>query len=204
MRQPTRGAGAHHGADAALDDADLAALRSGDAEALERALIALLPRVRRWLRRLLGPRVDLDDATQDALNELARALPRFEGRSSLSTMAHTVTVRVAYQHYDRRKRSREIAILELVPPPPDSIDPELRAMGREALQNLYRCLDKLHATRRVAFILCAVEGLSPSEAAAVEGISPAAMRVRLTRARGELERLLRGDAYLAAFMGGGK
>ena len=43
------------------------------------ALVALLPKVRRWLHRLLGPGAALDDVTQDALIEIARALPRFRG-----------------------------------------------------------------------------------------------------------------------------
>ena len=46
---------------------DLDALRDGDPGETERVLRALLPHCRRWLGRLLGPRADLDDATQDAL-----------------------------------------------------------------------------------------------------------------------------------------
>ncbi len=73
-------------------------LRAGDPDATRDALRALLPRVRGWLYRLLGGSADLDDATQDALAEIARFLPRFEGRSSLATAAHRITVRVAYRY----------------------------------------------------------------------------------------------------------
>lgn len=182
-------------------DERLEALQAGDAVVIEEVLIELLPKVRRWLYRLLGPRNELDDAVQDALTEIARSLPKFEGRSSVSTLAHKITLRVAYQYFGRRRRTRETTALELVPPPPDEIDPESRAMGREALQSLYRCLDRLPKKRRTAFALCAIEGLSPTEAAEVVGASPTAMRSRLMRARDELARMLSNDPYVSALMG---
>jgi RNA polymerase sigma-70 factor (ECF subfamily) len=141
--------------------------------------------------RLLGPSGDHDDASQEALIEIARALPQFEGRASVETLAHKITVRVAYRHFGRRRESP----LELVPPPADTVDPESRAASREALRRLYRCLDRLPEKRRVAFVLCAVEGLSPTEAAEVEGTSSLAMRSRLMHAREEIARRLGPDPY---------
>ena len=73
-------------------------LRARDPDATRDALRALLPKVRGWLYRLLGGSANLDDATQEALSEIARFLPRFEGRSSLRRAAHRITVRVAYRY----------------------------------------------------------------------------------------------------------
>lgn len=175
-----------------LDDA----LPPGDDPiALERLLILLLPRVRVWTFRLVGPRADLDDVVQDALTELALALPRFEGRSKLTTFAHRVVVRAACRAWGKRSRRAEVA-LELVPATGPESDPEARATGREALRRLYRALERLPEKRRVAFVLCAVEGLLPHEAAELEGTSGEAMRSRLMHARQELAALLRDDPYL--------
>src|SRR5688500_13549049 len=128
-------------------DAELvSALRRGDAVVIEQTLHMLLPRVRRWLFRQLGPRADLDDATQDALIEIARALPKYEGRGSLVGMAHTIAVRVAYRYFGRRTETTLDAV-QLN----DEVDPEMRVAGREALQKLYRCLERLPENRRVAF-----------------------------------------------------
>lgn len=183
-----------------LTAADLEALRARDPEATERALRELLPRIERWMLRLLGPRADLEDAVQDALVELALALPRFEGRSRLSTLAHTVAVRVAYRYYGRQARRAETS-LELVPPPADRVDPESRAASREALRRLYRCLDKLPKKQRTAFVLCAVEGMSPTEAAGVAGIGALSMRSNLFHARRQLARMLGADPAVAALLG---
>lgn len=172
----------------------LPALRAGDAAEIRRVLERVLPRVRAWMLRLLGPSADHDDASQEALVEIARALPQFEGRASVETLAHRITVRVAYRYFGKRRETP----LELVPPPADTVDPESRAASREALRRLYRCLDRLPEKRRVAFVLCAVEGLTPTEAADLEGTSALAMRSRLLHAREEIARRLGPDPYFGA------
>lgn len=164
---------------------------------VEEALATLLPDVRRWLHRLLGPGADLDDATQDALIELAKALSTFESRSSLRTFAYTIVVRSAYRSLAAQKKRQRETALELVPPPSSELDPESRAMHREALKRLYGCLDRLPVKRRVAFVLCAVEGLTPEEAAQIEGTSAVTMRSRVFHARREIERRLAHDPYVS-------
>jgi RNA polymerase sigma-70 factor, ECF subfamily len=176
---------------------DLALLRAGDPDAVRDALRALLPHVRRWLFRLLGRSPDLDDATQEALAEIAAFLPRFEGRSKLETAAHQITVRVAYRYYARVKHQP----LELEPELVDLAgSTEARVMAREALARLQRCLARMPAKRRVAFVLCAIEGFTPSEAARIAGTTAVAMRCRLTFARREVARMLKHDPYLARWL----
>ncbi len=183
-----------------LADARMEALRARDQVVLGQVLRELLPRVRAWTFRLLGPRADLDDAVQDALTEIAGSLHRYEGRASLATLAHKITVRVAYRYFGKRAQ-REMS-LELVAPPPEEIDPESRAMSREALKRLYRCLDRLPEKRRVAFVLCCVEGLTPTEAAELEGVKSDVMRSRLMNARAEIARRLSADPYMSAMRRG--
>ncbi len=176
---------------------DLARLRAGDPDTVRDTLRALMPHVRRWLYRLLGRSPDLDDATQEALAEIAAFLPRFEGRAKLETVAHQITVRVAYRYFGR---ARDVS-LELVPEPIDrEAGAEDRVIAREALARLHRCLDRMPAKRRVAFVLCAIEGLTPTQAAVVASTTAIAMRCRLTYARREVARMLAGDPYLARWL----
>lgn len=158
-------------------------------------LVGLTPRVKAWLFRQLGPRFELDDALQDALTELARAIPRFDGRSSLETYAYRIVVRAASRH--RHKHRHVHHALELVSPPADVIDPESRAMSREALRRLYDVLDRLPDKRRRAFILCRIEGLEPREAAEIEEVSSEVLRSRLRHACADVSELLGRDPYLA-------
>lgn len=180
-------------------DFSLEKLRRGERETLEGVLRHLLPSVRGWLQRLLGPR-ELDDATQDALIALAKSLPKFRGDSALSTYAHRVTVRVAYRYF----KSAPSEGLQLVAPSVDALDPESRAIAREALRRLRACLERMPPKRRVAFVLCCVEGLSPKEAAQVAGCARIAMRSRLLKARQEVERRLGHDPYIATLLQGGE
>ncbi len=63
-------------------------------------------------------------------------------------------------------------------------------MARRALVRLHDALADLSDRRRAAFVLCAVEGMDPSEAADVLGISANAARSLLCRARQDVEAAL--------------
>jgi len=154
---------------------------------LERRLLALLPKVRAQLFRMLGPRAALEDAVQDALIELAQALPRFEGRASVETFARTVTLRVGYRYFSR-DGAHDVFDPELQPAPGPLADEELAQ--RRALARLHRCLARLPKKRRTAFVLCVIEGLPAAEAAQLVGTSAGAMRALAMHARDELTRML--------------
>lgn len=174
----------------------VARLRAADDALHTRVIRELLPCVRRWAFHLLGPRADLDDAVQESLAEIASALHRFEGRSSLRTLAHRITTRTAYRFYGRKS---DVAIDSFeLEPPDDAETPEERLAARQLCERLHRHLEALVPARRTAIVLCLVEGLSPTEAAAVEGCTPLAMRSRLHHARAELEARVARDADLRA------
>jgi RNA polymerase sigma-70 factor (ECF subfamily) len=152
-----------------------------------RILIAQLPFMRGFLFRLLGPRADLDDATQDALLALSEALPRLDDPALLTGFTKTICLRVAYRYYGRRAPFVPLEAEQHSAQEP--LADEALAQRRTLLR-LHRCLEKLPKKRRTAFLLCAVEGLSPHEAAALEGVSAGSMRARFMHAREELQRLL--------------
>lgn len=146
----------------------------------------------------------LDDAVQDSLIEVTRALPRFRGDAALTTYAHRITLRVGYRYLRGRDRDREREIpLALVPPVAGGIDPESHAAQREIVRRLYDCLDRLSTKRRVALVLCDLEGHTPSQAAQLLRVPATTVRTRLKHARRDLERLLRGEPYLRQLEEGG-
>jgi RNA polymerase sigma-70 factor (ECF subfamily) len=79
-----------------------------------------------------------------------------------------------------------------------TVTPETTALDRETLRTLYRCLERISEKRRVAFVLCAIEGFSPAEAAVLEGTRPETMRARLCEARDELARRLSAHPEIAS------
>ncbi len=90
----------------------------------------------------------------------------------------------------RRDQHREevIARLAQLRPPPASTD--ALELGTESLQ---QALAQLSDRDQELLKLVAWDGLSPSQAAAVLGCSPAAARTRLNRARGRLAARLGAD-----------
>ncbi len=154
----------------------------------ERALALLIPTVRATVYRMLGPRLSRDDIVQDALIAVARALDKFEGRSSLETYARRITVHVVYRALGR-KRVAESDIAEHEHAA-SGLTPEAELAQNQALSRLHRCLERLPETRRAAFVLCGIEEMTPQAAADLVGISAGAMRARYMHARRDLARML--------------
>jgi RNA polymerase sigma-70 factor (ECF subfamily) len=185
-------------------DPRLVALRAGEAAVIEEVLHELLPRVRGWLYRRLGPDGGLDDATQEALTEIARALPRYQGHSSLGVYAYRITARVASRQVARRVEHRKRFAVdggEAKSVPSDGRDPEQSVLEREALNVVLSCLSRLPSRRREAFILVELEGMSAQEAAEHVGVTAQAIRARVMHARRELQRRLHGHDAVARYRG---
>jgi RNA polymerase sigma-70 factor (ECF subfamily) len=181
-------------------DARLLGLRAGHPAIIEEVLTELMPRVRGWCYRRVGPDAALDDIVQEALIELARALPSFEGQSSLSTFAYRVCCRAVWR---QNKKRRGLPLTsELQADFASSMhDPERATIERQALSAVLGCLARLPVRRREAFILCELEGESAEHAARMLSTTPNAVRSRVMHARRELERRLRGHELLRALRG---
>lgn len=177
-------------ADRRLLDEVVARLRAKDDVVIDRVLRELFPEVRRWMLRHLGPHEELEDAIQEALTEIASALHRFEGRSSLATLSHRIALRTAYRYYRANRRPPPVE------PPPEHENVERRVRARRALHRLHAALAELPARRRTAFVLCSVEGLDPREACEIMDVSPNAMRSLLCRARQQLQAIVADDDEL--------
>lgn len=167
---------------------------------IEATLVELVPSVRRWVYRQLGPRSDFDDVVQDALVELAGALSRFEGRSKVETFAYSVVLRATYRAM--RPQAGQATDPQTLAQVAGADDPEARAASRQQLSRLHRVLQKLPDKQRVAFVLCAVERLPHAEAAEIESVSVETLRARLKRARAELGRRLGADPEMRAMLRG--
>ena len=180
----------------------LAACVGGD-RAAERALFRReYPRVNATMYRILGSTRDTDDLVQETFIAVFRALPRFRGESKLSTWIDRIAVRVAFQHIAARKRIPQP--LEVVPEMEDRAAPiDDRTHAREGLRRLYEVLRRLKPEARTAFALHAIDGRSVAEVAALTDTTVIAAKLRIWRARRELERRAANDPILAEYLGAG-
>lgn len=170
----------------------LEAARAGNAEALEYLLGRYQGRVLRFSRRMCRDAEDARDVLQDTLLAMARGIRAFRGDSSLSTWLYTI----ARSHCIKKRRRSKFAGAEVsldgqgresaaaVPDP--GRGPEEMAAERELGQRLDEALARLEPEQREVLVLRDVEGLTAAETAEIVGISVAAVKSRLHRARAAL------------------
>lgn len=170
----------------------LEAARAGDAEALEALLEQHEPRVYRFARRLCRHHEDAEDVLQESLLAAARGLPGFRGASSLSTWLFTI----ARSHCIKKRRRSRFAPAEVSldsgeaagarEHPDAGPGPEEALHARRLEAALERAIAGLDRKYREVFVLRDVEGLTTPEVATVTGLSVAAIKSRLHRARARI------------------
>jgi len=171
----------------AADDDLVPRVLAGDPVA-ERALYdAHAPRVYRVAYRLTGDADLALDVVQETFTRVFANLQGFEGRSSLGTWIHTIALSVASNglRRERRHRERHLALegqAGLVAPG-EPRDVALR-------ERIHAAMATLSEELRLVFVMAAIEGFTHDEIAAALGITSAASRARLTRARAQLRTLL--------------
>ena len=187
------------------DQAVLEAARSGDPAAFEQLVTAHRPGLHQHSYRILGSRQDADDAIQEALLRAWRAMPHFEGRSSLRTWLYRIATNTSLDLIARRRRRAaplepadnpaagvtEVPLTDNTRPEPyldDQLMPQDRYERREAVELAFiAALRHLPSRPRAALILRDVLGFRAREAAEVLSTSTAAVNSALQRARAALE-----------------
>lgn len=174
--------------DAELDDAELVArVVAGDADAF--ATLA------RRHRRLLDPACatacadhhDREDALQEALVDIWRGLPGFDGRSKATTWMFTVAQNAARRHTRRSARhvvSDNVAAIERSSPSDDWTG---AVVTRAAVID---AVDALADDHRDALILHTQAGMSLQEIAEVKYAAVGTVKSWLHRGRAEIARSL--------------
>lgn len=142
------------------------------------------------VRSVIGPSDELEDVLQLVFIEIHRCLPRFEGRSRLSTWLYRIAVNVALQ-YIRRKRRRRWLLLgpsneeETHDQVATEGDSE-RAEDRQLLEKVQESVGKLSDKKRIVWQLHELQGMDPQEIADILDIPMNTVRSRLLAARREL------------------
>jgi RNA polymerase sigma-70 factor (ECF subfamily) len=188
------------------DDELLLAVRAGSRQALDDLLRRHQPRLWAVCRRLTGSDADADDAVQEALVSIVRALPRFDGRSRFGTWAYRIAVNASLDELRRRRRRAEPGL----PGDPDmgvAAGPERASRGGSAgpsepvattpdpegvalSVDVDAALRRLPPEFRAPVVLRDLCGLDYAEIAEVLDLPPGTVRSRISRGRAALAPLL--------------
>jgi RNA polymerase sigma-70 factor (ECF subfamily) len=165
-------------------------LRQGDTAAFDDVYAEFNARLFSFLARLSRRR----DVAEDLLEETWLRLVSQSGRLSPETRLGPWLFTVARNLHSSYRRSRVMeeshsaGFVGLWPAGQPQPSPFERTAASETDRRLEAALAALPAASREVLLLVGVEGMRPSEAAAVCGITPEAVRQRLSRARAQLAR----------------
>ncbi len=155
-------------------------------------------RIRRYLERLVGAD-DADDLAQDVFEKVQRAVGTFRGDSRVLTWLYRVATNVAI---DRLRTTGRRAEPEREDDDSDPLEVALAAHAGDAgsvegeldRTRMRDCIlgvvDQLPTSQRAAILLGELRGLSDRELADALGVSLAAAKIRLHRARRALKAAL--------------
>jgi RNA polymerase sigma-70 factor (ECF subfamily) len=141
--------------------------------------------------RLLGNREDAEDVLQETFLNVFKGLENFRGDSSFSTWIYRIATNNALMRL-RKLSHGERELLDELPPPESMkrqalashiLDPKDALLEKEMLDELDKAVERLPEKYRTIFLLRDVEEFPTDRAAKVLGISEAAVKSRLHRAR---------------------
>src|SRR6516165_4120741 len=148
---------------------------------------------------ILQSREDAEDAVQDAFVRAFRAFDTFAG-TGVRAWLLAIVRNVAYSALDARKRSRNLITLSEELSLGDSVNavsqepsPEAVVIVEEGRQVLLDSLTRLPPIHRDVLVLREMEGLSYAEISQITGNAIGTVMSRLSRARAELLRSVRGQ-----------
>jgi len=183
------------------DEAALvSAARLGDRDAFSALINQYNRNVYRLALRITGNREDAEDSLQEALLKAYCNLKRFQGQSRFYTWLVRITMNEALMKLRRRRSEKELP-LDAVQTTEEGIvprqfqdrnaDPEKAYARVELQEQLTGALASISPRLSRALLLQSVGDFTVKETAETLGVSVAAVKSRLARARCRLRRRLR-------------
>ena len=174
---------------------------SADAVAAEQLVRDNIAWMLALAERMLRDRSLAEDAVQEAFISALRGLSRFEGRSSIKTWLHRITVNASLTKLRQLKRLGEQSIDEHLPefdrqdcrieaPWPYLATVQEILESDELRARVSAGIDELPDSYSIVLQLRDIEGYATGEVATLLEISEANVKVRLHRARAALKKLL--------------
>lgn len=166
--------------------------RAGDTAAFSELVSQYERKIYRLAKNITRHDEDAEDVLQDAFLKAYEHLDRFEGNSKFYTWLVRIAVNEALMKLRKRKTDKTVPLDEPVDAGEDLMqreiavwddNPEQQYSGEEMKKILEEALDTLKPDFRTVFTLRDIEELSTEETADALGISIAAVKSRLLRAR---------------------
>lgn len=176
-------------------------LKRGDDDAFEAMIRSYGGRLMSVARRIAYTEEDARDAFQEAMISVHQKIDQFEGSAKLSTWLHRIIVNATLAKMRKQRRRGEVSIEDLLPkyddrahrtgPEPATLPTAEQALERQETADLIRRkINELPDEYRIVVMLRDIEEMDTASTAEALGLSTAAVKTRLHRARQALRTLL--------------
>jgi RNA polymerase sigma-70 factor (ECF subfamily) len=174
--------------------------QAGDVEAFEHLVERHEQTLSSIARRFVRDEHDVQEIIQDVFITTWRRLSGFEGRAQLSSWLYRVTVNASLMHLRARARrprvlalpegasARDVMSPQTAIPCDARFRPDVQLEARELRGVIQHAIDGLPAGLRSVFDLRELQGWSTRQTGRLLGLSEAAVKTRLLRARLHLRR----------------
>jgi RNA polymerase sigma-70 factor, ECF subfamily len=163
--------------------------QAGDGAAFEQLVVGLSPRLRYFLRRILGETDTTEDVLQDVWLQVFRGLPSLADAGAFRTWLYRIARDRAYREF--RRHSPPVQLRE------DSdlaADPDCRSdFPADSIEQVHVALERLVREHREVLVLRFLEGMSYEDIARVIGCPLGTVRSRIHYAKLALFSALKRD-----------
>ena len=179
------------------------ALRAKNEPAFRTFVDAYKDRVYNTVLSILQQREEAEDLSQEVFVDIWRKVDQFRGEASLSTWVYQIAVNRCRDHLKYKKRKKRFAFIsslygerqELRHDAPDFVHPGVQLEQRERAKALFKAIEQLPESQRIAFSLHKLEGLSYQEIAGITGKSLSSVESLMHRAKQNLQKTLHALYY---------
>ncbi len=141
-----------------------------------------------YLGKMVGSPSEGDDLLQETLIRIARALPKFEGRSSVKTWAFRIANHVAIDHIRKTKKAQFVEFDERDDPAePDEDDKLVIGEMNDCIRGV---INSLPPEYRSVIVLYNLERHSVDEISEITGTSVNNVKIRIHRGKKRLAEAL--------------
>ena len=192
-------------ADVLQDDTALVkAFLEGNKASFDGLVLKHKDRVFNLCHKFLGDYQDANDAAQETFVKAYRALNRFRFESTFSTWLYRIAVntcknKLKSSEYRHRKKTVTLENpgvsdggIHSIEIRDETQSPMVELERKESLVLIHKAIESLPAAQRVVVVLRDIEGLPYEEIARITGHSLGTVKSKLSRARLDLRKKLRG------------
>lgn len=143
--------------------------------------------------------LDAEELSQNVFVKIHKKLPEFQEKSSIKTWIYRITINECLDFLKAQKRQKRIAFISSIFNDkgqersallPEMNHPGIQLENKEAVENIFRHINRLSDKQKTALILKVVEDFSQKEIAETMQLSEKAVESLLVRARQKLKKKL--------------